>query len=140
MPRELRSRADIEELISTFYLRAFDDPLIGPIFTDIAKMDLAQHLPIMCDFWESVLFAAGRYRRNAMQVHLDLHARVALQPEHFARWLELWSAVVDERFAGESADRAKRQAARIAGAIRRRLDRSPGDFASLRPLPIVGAR
>jgi hemoglobin len=67
MLHDLRDRADIGDLVGEFYRRAFADPLIGPIFTDVAKMDLDHHLPIICDFWETVLFNAGLYRRNALQ-------------------------------------------------------------------------
>lgn len=121
MTADLASRADVERLVVAFYETAFRDPLIGPIFTDVAHMDLAAHLPIMCDFWETVLFRSGAYRRNALQVHVALHARHPLTEGHFARWLELWTATVDDRFAGPVADRAKLQAARIAGSMERRL-------------------
>lgn len=118
---DLVDRADVEELVVAFYETAFRDPLIGPIFTDVAQMDLAAHLPIMCDFWETVLFRSGAYRRNALQVHVALHARHPLTEAHFARWLELWTATVDDRFAGPVAERAKLQATRIAGSMERRL-------------------
>jgi hemoglobin len=121
MPDDLAGRSDIRELVTAFYQRAFADPLIGPIFTDVARMDLAAHLPIMCDFWETALFRAGAYRRNALQAHLTLNARIALRGEHFDRWLALWCATVDERFAGPRAETAKIQAERIAGALHRRL-------------------
>jgi truncated hemoglobin YjbI len=118
---DLVDRADVEQLVVAFYETAFRDPLIGPIFTDVAHMDLAAHLPIMCDFWETVLFRSGAYRRNALQVHVALHARHPLTEAHFARWLELWTATVDDRFAGPVAERAKLQATRIAGSMERRL-------------------
>ncbi|MFE5672067.1 group III truncated hemoglobin [Agromyces sp. NPDC056523] len=121
MVHDLANRGDVEQLVVAFYETAFRDPLIGPIFTDVARMDLAAHLPIMCDFWETVLFRSGAYRRNALQVHVALHARHPLADEHFTRWLELWDATVDAHFAGPVADRAKLQAARIAGSMRRRL-------------------
>jgi hemoglobin len=132
MTRDLQDRADIAELVGEFYRRAFEDPLIGPIFTDIARMDLGHHLPIMCDFWETVLFNAGLYRRNALQIHLVLGARFPLQQDHFDRWLTLWVSNVDEHFAGEKAERAKTQARRIAGSIHRRLQgRSGSEFETL---------
>jgi hemoglobin len=132
MTRDLRDRADIRDLVAEFYRRAFADPLIGPIFTDVAKMDLEHHLPIMCDFWETVLFGAGLYRRNALQLHVALHARHPLSPEHFERWLELWIANVDEHFRGEKAELAKTQARRIAGSISRRLQgRSGSEFETI---------
>ena len=141
MIRDLRDRADIRELVEAFYRRAFADPLIGPIFTDVASMDLDHHLPIMCDFWETVLFRAGLYRRNALQLHLALNAAYPLQQEHFDRWLELWADNVDERFAGQKAELAKVQAVRIAGSMQRRLQgRSGSDFETVElrrrdPLP-----
>jgi truncated hemoglobin YjbI len=61
----LVDREDVERLVRTFYTRAFDDPLLGPVFLDVAHLDLEAHLPVMCDFWETVLFRAGLYRRNA---------------------------------------------------------------------------
>lgn len=119
--RDIADRSDVEELVSGFYRRAFTDPLIGPIFTDIARMDLERHLPIMCDFWETVLFGTGAYRRNALQVHVDLDSLFPLTTVHFGRWLELWRAAVDGRFRGPVADRALLQAERIAGSMQRRL-------------------
>lgn len=120
-PRDLTCRDDVEMLVRCFYIRAFADPMLGPIFRDVAHMDLDAHLPVMCDFWQTVLFRAGLYRRNALQVHADLHASFPLSSEHFARWLALWTATVNDLFAGEKAELAKTQAARIAYSISRRL-------------------
>jgi hemoglobin len=129
---DIADRADIEALVDAFYTSAFADPLIGHIFTDVAKMDLAHHLPIMCDFWQTVLFAAGLYRRNALQVHFVLNAREPLTPAHFDRWLELWTQSVDHWYAGPVAERAKLQAQRIAGSMQRRIaGRSGSEFESI---------
>ncbi|MDQ4215683.1 group III truncated hemoglobin [Microbacterium capsulatum] len=125
---DIRDRDDILHLVRTFYGAAFEDPLIGPIFTDIAHMDLEHHLPIMGDFWESVLFQAGRYRRNALALHTALNARSPLTPEHFDRWLALWTATVDELYQGPVADVAKDQAGRIAASIRLRLQGRSGSL------------
>lgn len=130
---DLTDRTDVELLVRTFYLRAFHDDLIGTIFVDVAQLDLAAHLPVMCDFWETVLFRAGLYRRNAFNVHGEVDARFRLHVEHFLRWLELWTSTVDTLFAGEKAERAKVQAARIAWSMSRRLN---GDAAS-QPLAIA---
>lgn len=119
--RDIRDRQDIAELLTAFYGRTFADDLLGRIFVDIAKMDLAVHLPIICDFWETVLFHSGRYRRNALQPHLRLHAEADLTPAHFERWLALWHASVDDRHAGAKAELAKLQATRIAYTMCRRI-------------------
>ena len=131
---DIRNREDIAALVAEFYTRAFLEPVLGPIFVDIAKMDLAAHMPIMCDFWETVLFQAGKYGRNAFNVHLDLHRQVPLTPALFQRWLDLWEATVDDLFVGEKAVHAKVQAGRIAGSISRRLERSvDGELITLMP-------
>lgn len=119
---DLRNRADVELLVDTFYRRVFRDRMLGPVFVDVARMDLAAHLPVMCDFWETVLFRAGLYKRNALHVHEELHAKVPLRWEFFDRWLETWRSTVDELYAGEKAELAKLQAGRIAGSIHRRVN------------------
>ncbi|WBB67694.1 group III truncated hemoglobin [Micromonospora sp. WMMD812] len=126
MRRDIADRADLVLVISDFYARAFADGLLGHIFVEVAKMDLAAHLPIMCDFWETVLFRTGGYRRNALALHVDLHRVAPLEPEHFARWLQLWRATIDDRHEGPHAERAKIQAERIAWSMQRRLARGTG--------------
>ena len=139
---DLRDRADVETLVVAFYRRAFADELLGPVFVDVARMDLAAHLPVMCNFWETVLFRAGSYRRNAFTVHVGLHRRPelgsgGLTAEMFDRWLALWTATVDDLFEGPAAERAKTQAARIASSIHRRLhartDRQPLSISRIPP-------
>jgi hemoglobin len=132
MTADLKDRADVAVLVEAFYRRVFEDALIGPIFTEIARMDLDHHLPIITDFWETVLFNARRYRRDLLQLHLALNRRFPLEAQHFERWLELWIATVDERYAGQKAELAKTQGRRIAGSIYRRVHgRSASEFESL---------
>ncbi|THJ64921.1 group III truncated hemoglobin [Arthrobacter echini] len=123
---DLRDRDDVEALLTVFYGRAFADDLLGPIFIDVARMDLQAHLPIICDFWETVLFKAGLYRRNALEPHLNLHRQVPLTQAHFERWLTLWSATLDEHYTGPKAELAKVQASRIAESMQRRLQGRSG--------------
>lgn len=132
---DIENREDIAALITEFYTRAFADPVLGPIFIDIARMDLAAHMPVMCDFWETVLFQAGLYKGNAFSVHLDLHGKAPLTPMHFQRWLDIWESTVDDLFVGDTAIRAKVQAGRLAGSISRRLERAV-DHESI--VPVMG--
>jgi hemoglobin len=137
---DIRNRDDIALLIEAFYTRAFADPVLGPIFTDVAHMDLEAHMPIMCDFWETVLFQVGKYGRNAFKVHLDLHQKIALTPMHFQHWLDIWEGTVDDLFAGPKAIQAKVQAGRIAGSISRRLERTvDGELMTIAPRSARGA-
>jgi hemoglobin len=133
---DITGREDISRLVAEFYRRAFADDLLGPVFVDIARVDLSAHLPAMCDFWDTVLLGAGRYRRNALRPHIVLDAEVTLTHTHFARWPALWAATVDEQHAGEKAEPAKVQANRIAGSISRRLRGQPAtELVTIRSQP-----
>ena len=61
-PRDIADRADCERLVRAFYGRVMTDPIIGFIFTDVAHMDLEEHVPVITDFWETILLGAGSYR------------------------------------------------------------------------------
>jgi hemoglobin len=115
--KDIETRADIDRLMVVFYRRVLVDDVIGYIFTDVAKLDLEHHLPIIGDFWESLLFgtpAYSKHGRNPLLVHRELHEKSALTAEHFERWLEVFTATVDELFGGERADYLKQRAAAIA--------------------------
>lgn len=137
MLKDVESRPDIDKLMEVFYQRALGDSVIGYIFTDVAKLDLEHHLPIIGDFWESMLFGTPAYQkhgRNPMFVHKELHEKSALTREHFERWLEIFTATVDDLFAGENAEHLKVRAGAIAV---RMLDFLGVDLAM--PLEIGGA-
>lgn len=46
-----------------FYGRALTDELLAEPFTELREAGLESHLPVMCDFWETVLFGTKSYRR-----------------------------------------------------------------------------
>jgi len=122
---DIESRADCERLVRTFYGRALEDPIIGFIFVDVARLDLDAHVPRITSFWETVLLEARSYSGGAFRPHAELHAKVRLRGGHFERWLALWSATVDELFAGERANLAKTHALRVGQAFHRRLQELP---------------
>jgi hemoglobin len=124
--RDLNNREDVEVLLRRFYGRVFEDDLLAEPFSELRTHGLESHLPVMCDFWETVLFRAGLYRGNALMVHRILNARHPLHANHFARWLALWETTVDEMYDGPSASRAKVQAGRIANSLHRRLSGEEG--------------
>jgi hemoglobin len=120
--RDIETRDDIDDLVAEFYQMALEDPLIGYIFTDVAEINLEAHLPVIADFWEMLLFGTvnfqEKYRRSPMQVHGALNEKENLKIEHLARWLELFVAAVDGKFAGERAQLAKARAYAIANTMR----------------------
>jgi len=89
MPRDIENRADCEALVRAFYARAFEDPLIGWLFTDVARLDLEAHVPRITSFWETVLLGArsGDYQmpeRMDDEWHLhvfDLAGLLAMIPQ-----------------------------------------------------------
>lgn len=120
MKTDIRDRKDIDLLMRAFYSKAISDDVIGYIFTDVAKLDLAHHLPIIGDFWETIVFQTGAYSkhgRNPLQVHGELNRMTPLLPEHFERWLEIFDQITDELYAGERADFIKLRAHAIAGRM-----------------------
>jgi hemoglobin len=123
---DIESRADIEALVELFYSRAMADPVLGPIFTDVAKLDLPAHMPVMTDFWDNILFNARRYPGGMMMKHMLLHQQTTLQPHHFQRWLDYWVETVDDLFAGERATVAKIHAGRVAVMMAGRFEQIPG--------------
>lgn len=118
---DLTGRADVEALLRRFYGRVLVDDVLAVPFTALQISGLDAHIPVMCDFWETVLFRAGLYRRSALHAHLLVHQRTSLSGRHFVRWLTTWNNTVDEMYRGPVAERTKTQAARIAWAMHRRL-------------------
>lgn len=124
--RDIETRADCEQLVRAFYGRAFEDPIIGFLFTDVARLDLEAHVPRITSFWETILLGARTYGGGAFRPHAALHAKAPLRRAHFDQWVNLWSSTVDERFAGERAELAKAHARRVAHAFHQRLPPSTG--------------
>ena len=123
--RDIESRADCERLVRAFYGQALEDPIIGFIFVDVAKLDLEAHVPRLTSFWETILLGAQSYGGGAFRPHAQLHGKVRLRRGHFDRWLALWRGTVDELFAGERAELAKAHAIRVARAFHERLEQMP---------------
>ncbi len=114
MKNDIQNRADLLQLVTRFYEKLLGDDRISYLFTDVANIDLAHHLPVLVDFWDNVLFQSDTYRKNAMQPHLHLHQLSPLTKEHFNTWLRYFRETVDELFEGEKAFQAKERATSIA--------------------------
>jgi hemoglobin len=132
MVHDIRSREDIVRLVDLFYSKAMKDAVIGYIFTDVAQLDLNAHLPVMYNFWESLLLGARTYKGNAMQKHIDLDRLSPLRAEHFERWLLLFESTVNDLFAGDTALKAILTARGVARSMSLRIG-VPGPVASIKP-------
>lgn len=114
---DIASEADIRLLVDTFYEQVNHDPLLAPVFNEVAHVQWPRHLPIMYDFWSSILLGTGRYHGRPFPKHLPL----PIDATHFQRWLELFEATVDTLFAGPKAEEAKVRALNIATMFEYRL-------------------
>ena len=105
---DILNRSDVEVLVNSFYDKVKVDLLLAPIF---AHVDWPHHLPIMYNFWSSLLLGDMSYNGNPLAKHLHLK----IGKEHFTRWLQLFTQTVDENFEGFNANEAKSRAQNIAG-------------------------
>jgi len=121
MKKDIGSREDLLLLVTRFYDKLLNDKSISYLFTDVAKINLEHHLPLLVDFWDSILFQSDTYHKNAMQPHIDLHQKSPLQPQHFETWLRYFNETVDELFEGEKAFLAKERALSIATVMKIKL-------------------
>lgn len=112
--RDIETREDLFVLLQKFYSVLLKDETISYIFTEVAKIDMQHHLPVIVDFWEMVLFDARTYQKNAIQPHLDLNRKSKFEKHHFETWLRYFNHTVDELFEGKNAFAAKQKAKSIA--------------------------
>ena len=121
MKKDIESREDIYKLVKEFYVKLLNDDSISYLFTDVAKINLDEHLPVLVDFWDMILFESDTYRKNAMQPHMVLHQQSPLSKEHFNTWLTNFKSTIDELFDGEKAFMAKERAASVAIVMQIRI-------------------
>jgi len=118
MKKDIKTRTDIERLVTSFYDKVKVDPVIGHIFTSVFKVKWERHLLLMYDFWDNILFFTGAYSGNPMESHQRLHKIFPLTEEHFNRWVALFMQTVDELFEGDKALLAKQRALSIATVMK----------------------
>jgi hemoglobin len=121
MKKDIETREDLLLLMKKFYEKLLHDDSISYLFTEIAKVNLEHHLPVLVDFWDSILFGSDKYRKNAIQPHINLHQQSPLQKHHFDSWLGYFKETADELFEGEKAFLAKEKAVSIATVMQIKL-------------------
>ena len=114
MRNDITTRDDIKILVDRFYEKVQADELLNPVFSHV---DWPHHLPIMYNFWSSLLLGDQSYHGNPLQKHLPL----LIEAQHFQRWLKLFRETVNENFDGEKAEEVKMRAESIAGIFQVRM-------------------
>lgn len=111
---DIQNKDDVAVLVKKFYERATVDPTIGHFFTTVMQLDWAKHIPLITNFWYSLLFGERAYTGNPMDAHFKLNKLSPMEKQHFGQWVELWSQTVRENFEGPRADEAVMRGGTIA--------------------------
>ena len=116
--KDILNTDDLYLLVDDFYKKLLIDNRISYIFTDVVKIKLEEHLPILVTFWSQVILGTGGYSNNLTQIHLDVNLKEHLSPELFTIWLEHFYKAVDENFMGENSEKIKTQALSLATILK----------------------
>lgn len=122
--QDIKNQDDLYLLVDEFYKKLLSDNLISYIFTDVVKIKIEEHLPILVTFWSQAILGTGGYTRNLTQIHLDVNTKEYLSPELFKIWLNHFYAATDENFKGEKAEQIKTQALNIATVLQIKIANS----------------
>lgn len=109
-------------MLAHFYEKALADEVIGFFFTQVVPLDMAKHLPVITDFWESVVLGTRGYGKNVMAVHQHIHQLSAIRKEHLDRWVELFLQTIEEHFEGPNAILMAQRARSIATMMNLKLN------------------
>jgi hemoglobin len=126
---DLDSPAAIDRFVDAFYARVLADPLLAPLFLDVAGIELQAHLPRIKAYWAKMLLGDAAYRRHMMARHRAVHRRSRFTDAHYERWLALFELTLSEQASGPVSERAGELARRIAGNMRRNLQQFAADSA-----------
>ncbi len=111
---DIQTQDDLHLIVDEFYKKLLSDESISYIFTDVVKIHLEEHLPILVTFWSQAILGTGGYTNNLTQIHLDINEKEYLSPELFKIWLNHFNNTIDEHFKGENSEKIKTQALSIA--------------------------
>ncbi len=115
MKKDISTREDLLLLMTGFYKKLLADNSISYLFTDIARINLDHHLPVLVDFWDSVLFQSDTYRKKCDGSRIS-HCTNDLPWPHIIlkTWLRYFKETVDELFTGDNSFIIKERAESIA--------------------------
>lgn len=116
--KDIATQEDLYVLVDEFYKKLLSDEKISYIFTDLVKIKLEEHLPILVTFWSQSLLGTGGYVNNLTQIHLDIDKKEHLTAELFDIWMSHFNAAVDENFEGEKSEKIKTQALSLATVLK----------------------
>ncbi len=117
--KDINDNDDIRLLVDTFYSRAKEDALIGPVFKKHIE-DWDTHHIKLYQFWKTVILKQAAYRSKPVQMHFKME----IGKPHFDKWCDIWMQTVDDLFEGENADIAKYRGRKMAEAFLEIIERN----------------
>ena len=124
--------------VRDFYKRGLADPMLGPVMSGSIH-DLDSHVATVANFWSKSLLHTERYDGHPYTAHTHL----PVEPEHFARWLELFTQAVRDNLPANPGRAGARQGgaygAMLPGGMVpvSRSGRTPEPQSSDAPLPVA---
>lgn len=112
------TKEHLEKLVVHFYQKVQKDELLGSIFNDIAQVDWDHHIPLICQFWSSLMLKTNAYHGNAYRKHVLLGKKVTLTDAHFDRWLKLFQETAMHYLPRQDAHMIVDKATLIAASLK----------------------
>lgn len=110
---DLDNPAAIHRMVQLFYASLLEDPVMRPVFLEVAGVHLAEHLPLIEGYWCKMLLGEDTYHRNMIFHHEQLHDQQALTNEHFELWFDHFNRTLDTYFDGPYTQKARTLARKI---------------------------
>ncbi len=114
---DIQTQEDLYKVVDDFYQKLLADDAISYIFTDVVKVKLEEHLPILVTFWSQSILGTGGYYNNLTKIHLDLNTKSYLSKELFEIWLNHFETAINENFQGINCERMKNQAHNLSSIM-----------------------
>jgi hemoglobin len=83
---DIQNQDDLYLLVNEFYKKLLSDDAISYIFTDVVKIKLEEHLPILVTFWSQAILGTGGYTNNLTQIHLDVNTKEYLSRLNYSKF------------------------------------------------------
>lgn len=112
-PRIDVTRADIAQVVATFYARVRDHDELGAIFATHVKNWPAHEEKITC-FWANAILFEKSYDGNPMMAHMRAGN---IHPTNFESWLALFDEVLSAQIASPQCEQWSMLAHRIGRGL-----------------------
>ncbi|PHQ93592.1 MAG: globin family protein [Marinosulfonomonas sp.] len=117
-PRFTITPEQIDDQMRAFYIEIRRHPVLGPVFNTRIGTDpkaWRTHEDKIASFWRNAILFERSYNGNPQKVHGE---REAVEPEHFAVWLDLFDEVLKENLPPEQAAAWSNLAHRIGRGLK----------------------